>query len=60
MQVNEIQKTIATKLATRYGVITLSVLLNASPVIFRDYLSKPYLLVPAQVGVEPGRLKYIL
>ena len=51
MQVNEIQKAIATKLATRYGVITLSVLLNSSPVVFRDYLSKPAKIVTAAIAL---------
>lgn len=51
MRVNEIKKTIATKIATRYGIITLSVLLNWSPVVFRDYLNKPAKIATAAIAL---------
>lgn len=36
-----IRRAVTKKLTTRYGVVVLSVLLNASPVVLRDYLNKP-------------------
>jgi len=46
-----IRRAIATKLATRYGVVVLSILLNASPVVLRDYLNRPAKLALAVMAL---------